>query len=215
MAVASTVTFSKFIEGKIRMWYKMYNLKRDGGMGKEDFDYMTDVFIREFKPTAAQEAELRHWLHNHWSIIISEGKDLTAAGKPGGITQDNCPDLLEVEKILKNEQRITEDQYVKAFGQLVEVNKDLFVKTFTKMVTMFFNMFDADSDGFITVDDMIKGFNCFGIKHDDATRAIFNDLDKNKTGKVSRDLYLSEWIEFMVGENKDAVLAKYLCQGQS
>ncbi|XP_033746414.1 uncharacterized protein LOC117331689 [Pecten maximus] len=215
MAAASTVTFSKFIEGKIRMWYKMYNLKHDGGMGKEDFAYMTDVFIKEFKPNAALEAELRHWLHNHWCIIISEGKDLATAGKPGGITVENCPALLEVETILKSDQRITEEHYVKAFGQLVEVNKDLFVKTFTKMVTVFFNLFDTDCDGFITVEDMIRGFRCFGIDQEEATRAIFNDLDKNKTGKVSRDVYLSEWIEFMVGENKDAVLARYLCQGQS
>ncbi|XP_021351007.1 uncharacterized protein LOC110448859 [Mizuhopecten yessoensis] len=215
MAAASTVTFSKFIEGKIRMWFKMYNLKHDGGMGMEDFDLLADVFVKEFKPTAALEADLKHWLQNCWSIIISEGKEVAKAGKPGGITADNCPALIEIETILNSHQRMTEDQYVKAFGQLVEVNKDLFVKNFTRMVTMFFTLFDTDSDGFMTVDDMIRGFRCFGIEQEEATRAIFGDLDKNKTGKLSRDVYIAEWVEFMVGEDKDAVLAKYLCQGQS
>lgn len=208
---ASGTEFTKFVEGKMRTWFKMNDLKHDGMVGKSDYKDNCDVFIKEFKLGEQKANELKNWLMNGWDILVKKGLELSDKGEDGGLTREKCPLLFDVNDKLNRGDRINEDEYVNAFGELVDVNKDLFEEVFSKFVGSFFDTFDTDHDGLLCPEDMIRGLRCFGITHEDAIRQIFDAMDKSRMGRIDKATYVGNWVEFMCGHDKEAPMAKFFC----
>lgn len=202
----------KFTDLKIRTWFKMNNIKRNGSMTKKDFTEIADIFKREYSLPDAQYSAINKWLCDGWDVLVKEGQQLANSGKAGGLTPDIAPLVFDVSETLNTGGAITEDQYAKAFEQLVEVNKTLFENVFANMVSTFFEIYDTDSDGFINANDMIRGLRCLGIQKDEAAKLMFANMDTEKKGKISKSVYVGEWVEFMTGNKKDAAIASVLCR---
>lgn len=201
-----------FIDMKIRTWFKMNNVKRNGIMTKRDFAELADMFKREYDLPDNQHSTVKKWFCEGWDILVKEGQQLAECGAKGGLTPAVAPLVFEINDALNGEKAITEEMYAKAYEELVEINKDLFERTFENMVSSFFDVFDSDNDGWISVDDMIRGFRCLGMQHDDATKAIFANIDQEKQGKIPKNVYVREWIEFMTGNRREGAIACVLCQ---
>lgn len=201
-----------FIDMKIRTWFRMNNIRKNGNMSKNDFMELADIFKREYNMPDSQHSTVKKWFCDGWDILVKEGQEIAKNGGQGGLTPDVAPLVFEINDTLNRGDSITEDMYAKAYEELVEINKDLFVRTFENMVGSFFDVFDSDNDGMISVDDMIRGFRCLGMQQDDATRIIFASMDREKQGKIQKTDYIREWIEFMTGNHRDAAIASVLCR---
>ncbi|CAG2228228.1 unnamed protein product [Mytilus edulis] len=206
------MTDKKFMDLKIRTWFKMNNIKGNGRMGKTDFEEIADIFKREYELKDPQYSLLKKWLCEGWDILVKEGQDLANSGKKGGLTPDNAASVFDVSETLNKGEAITEDQYANAFEQLVEVNQGLFQNNFEMMVGSFFDIYDTDHDGKITADDMIRGLRCLGIQQDEAVKIMFANMDTEKRGSITKSVYVSEWVEYMLGTRKDAAIASVLCR---
>ena len=198
-----------FIEGKVRLWYRLTNKNKTGFMSKMDFNEMADSFISEFGLAEKTGKEIRSWLVDGWDALIAFSKT-TVEGEEPLISQQTTPlTLMIAEKITKGD-KINEDLYIDAYSEVLGINKGLFPAVFSQMVSAFFNIFDTNKDGFITVDDMTRGLKCFGIDQSDPLKLVFAELDSTGSGKIDRDTYVSAWLEFMTGMNKAAPIAKHL-----
>ena len=198
-----------FIEGKVRLWYRLTNKNKSGFMTKSDFNDMAEAFISEFKLDEATGKEIRSWLVDGWESLITYAK-ASAKGKQPLVSEKTTPlTLLIAEKISKGDQ-IDEDLYINAFHEVLKMNEDVFKVVFSQMVSAFFNIYDTDKDGLITETDMIRGLKCFGIDQSEALKEVFAELDSTGSGKVDRDSYVGAWVEFMCGTKEDAPMAKHL-----
>ncbi|KAK3103002.1 hypothetical protein FSP39_015690 [Pinctada imbricata] len=207
-----TVVFTPFIDKKVRIWYKMNDVKKMGRMGRDDYNEMAEQFKRQLDLPEEKAKEIRHWLLNGWNILTEEGLALKMASQPGGLCAETTPALLEVNKKMNDGGKVSEDEYLLAYKQLIEVNKSLFQKTFEKMVGSFFDAFDVDADGYVDANDLIKGWKCFGIDFPDAVRMIFKEMDTNQKGKIDKTIYVAHWVEFMLGNDQNAPISKFLCK---
>ena len=202
---------SPFIEGKVRLWYRLTNRNKTGFMAKTDFNEMADTFISEYKLDDKTGKEIRSWLVDGWDALITQGNAKPPAG--GGkqmITKEIAPTTLTLaEKISKGES-INEDLYIDAYSEILFISKDLFIAVFSQMVSTFFSMYDTDKDGLISEEDMKRGLKCFGIDKPEALKKVFAELDTTGSGKVGPEVYVSAWVEFFTGVDETAPMAKHL-----
>lgn len=70
-----------FIEGKVRVWYRLTKKHKTGFMSKSDFNEMADCFISEFKLDEQSGNEIRSWLVDGWDALITLGKTKTGGKK--------------------------------------------------------------------------------------------------------------------------------------
>lgn len=203
---------SQLVESKVRKWFQLSNLKRNGYISKQDYSDMTDSFIKEFNLDEKKAQAIRNWLENGWEILIQKGEEITAKGGKGGISKETAPKLLEVGEKMGNSGNISENEYVAAFKELVGFNKKLFVETFQSMVGSFFDAFDVNNAGYITFENFQKGMKCFGMSNSEAVEAMFKAMDTKKGGQIDKETYIGHWVEFMTGDSIDGVVAQFLCR---
>ena len=198
-----------FVERKARAWYRLTNANKTGYMDRADFNKMADTFISEFELGEKQGAEIRAWLVDGWEALINQIKPDTP-GKPPLVSQESMPFTFLVAEKIANGDKINEELYLNAYQEVLNINKNLFPTVLTQMVSSFFDVFDTDSDGYITAENMIRGLKCFGIDKPDALTKVFAGLDTAGKGKIDKDTYAAAWVEFMTGSDEDAPMAKYL-----
>lgn len=207
-----TLVMTQLIESKVRKWFQLNNLKRNGSISKQDFTEMSDSFVKEFTLPEKKANAIRMWMENGWEILIKKGEEISASGGVGGISQETTPTLLEVGRKMRENGSMTEQEYVTAYKELVGVNKNLFVQTFEAMVGSFFDAFDVNDSGYLTTENFQRGMKCFGMTHTEAMEMMFEAMDTKKEGKIEKERYISHWVEFMTGDNKDGVIAQFLCR---
>ena len=200
-----------FIEGKVRLWYRLTNKNKTGFMSKNDFNEMADTFISEFKLDDKIGKEIRSWLVDGWDALITQGNAKPQAGaREPLITKEAAPLTLKLAANISKGDKINEDLYVDAYSEILNISKDLFINVFAQMVSTFFSIYDTDRDGLISEEDMKRGLKCFGIDKSDALKKVFAELDTTGSGKVGRELYVSAWVEFFTGIDETAPMAKHL-----
>ena len=200
-----------FIEGKVRLWYRLTNRNKTGFMGKADFNDMADTFISEYKLDDKTGTEIRSWLVDGWDSLIAQGNEKSPAG--GGkpmLTKEVAPITLALAEKISKGEKINEDLYIDAYSEILFISKDLFIAVFSQMVSTFFSMYDTDKDGLISEEDMKRGLKCFGIDQPDALKKVFAELDTTGSGKVGQEVYVSAWVEYFTGVDETAPIAKYL-----
>ncbi|XP_062611568.1 uncharacterized protein LOC134273385 [Saccostrea cucullata] len=207
-----TMVVSQFVESKVRKWFQLNNLKRDGFISKQDYSDMAETFTKEFDLDEKKAQAIRNWLENGWEILIKKGEEITAQGGVGGVSPESAPKLLEVGKKMRENGQISENEYIGAFKELVGFNKNLFVETFAGMVGSFFDAFDVNNTGYLTSQNFQKGMKCFGMTNTEAVDTMFKAMDTKKEGKIDKETYVGHWIEFMTGDNKEGVIAQFLCR---
>lgn len=207
-----TMEVTQLVESKVRKWFQLNNLKRNGYISKQDFTDMSEAFKKEFNLSEKKFQAINTWLENGWDILIKKGEEMKAKGANGGISIDTTPILIEVGRKWRENGSISEDEYLTAFKEIVSINKNLFVETFEAMVGSFFDAFDVSDSGYITTETFQRGMKCFGMTNTEAVDMMFHAMDTKKEGKIDKERYVGHWVEFMTGDNKDGVIAQFLCR---
>lgn len=203
----STTKLPRITEIKVRTWYRLHNKKRNGFMSRLDFVEMAQSFVNEYDLDESKAEEVRSWLVDGWSSMLEYLKDAESEGNTI-VPMENIPTVLKVVEILSSEGTIDEDMYTKAFAEALQIQSSPFPDRFRQMVSLFFNIFDVDSDGLITDDELVRGLRCFGITNIKAVKALFSDLDTENTGTIDKQKYVDAWVEFMTGMDQEAAMAK-------
>lgn len=177
-------------------------------MTRADFSDMAECFMKEFKLNTESAKQMRSWLVDGWSALLKYMKTSEDDPVPA-ISKDKIPTVLMVAEKLSKDGTITEDMYLKAYGECMQIETSPFQACFSEMVSFFFNIFDTDKDGYLTEKDLLRGWKCFGIDNSKVVKAVFADLDTTGSGKIDRDTYIGAWLEFMTGVNRDAPIAKH------
>ena len=188
----------------------MHNQKRNGVITKDDYRLMADTFIREFRLKDEEADEIQKWLVDGWAALVEyvETSDRCAPqGTPAA--RDVIPTAVEVAVSMAANKEVTEDMYVRAFGEILQLQPCPFPIYFAQMVEAFFDVFDGDNDGYLTKAEMVKGLACFGFTVAARVSAVFEDLDTCGRGRVDRKTYVNAWLEFMQGTDRAAAMAKH------
>lgn len=94
--VKSDTTIDPFLEGKIRVWYRANNKKRNGNMTKTDYREMTECFIRAFELGPEDSRTVKSWLVDGWAAMI-EYLDTLAHGQDDARKSDKrSPQMVRI-----------------------------------------------------------------------------------------------------------------------
>ncbi|XP_052780536.1 uncharacterized protein LOC128217429 [Mya arenaria] len=201
---------SQFVESKIRIWYRMHNKKGTGLMSKSEYKEMADTFIREFRLESEEADEIQKWLVDGWAALVEYvGNMDKKAGSSGPLARDQILTAVQVATAVATDMNVTEDMYIRAYGEILRLKPCPFPIYFSLMVETFFDIFDGDKDGFITVDEMVKGLACFGFTDTDRVKAVFKDLTMDSSDSLDRKTYVDAWLEFVQGNDREAAMAKH------
>ncbi|GAB1609725.1 sarcoplasmic calcium-binding protein-like, partial [Argonauta hians] len=189
--------FTDFVKEKIRVWFKMLDTTKDGFMAKEDFELIANRFAQQYNLEDEKAQEIYGWLVNGFKKV-----DDDHAG-------DVMPMVAQMADAMKSGAKISEDEYVGAIGQLMTADPHVARESLKTAVTLFFQIFDFDQDGFISCDEMQKGLMCFGYDNVETVKQVFETMGKDQDGKMSQDEYVNTWLDFIFGENKDNPFVKH------
>ncbi|CAI9730172.1 sarcoplasmic calcium-binding protein-like [Octopus vulgaris] len=191
------IHFSDFVKEKIRVWFKMMDTTKDGFMAKEDFELIANRFAVQYNLDEDRAKEIYGWLVDGFKKVDNEHSG------------DVMPLVTQMAEAIKNGAKISEDEYIGAIGQLMTVDPLMARNSLKSAVTLFFQIFDFDKDGFITCDELEKGLACFGYDNKEVIDKVFECMVKDHVGKMSQDEYVNAWLDFIFGEDKDNPFVKY------
>ncbi|XP_076448670.1 sarcoplasmic calcium-binding protein-like [Babylonia areolata] len=193
------IKFTPFTEAKIRVWFKMIDVGKDGHMCKNDFMAIADRFVKEYSLSEEKAGEIRDWLVDGWNIVL----DMDQQEESVEEMMSKMPLVVAMGSSMRAGSKISEDDFTAAYGQLIAVYPRLARESLEKMVTTFFEVFDNNSDNYISEDEMTSAMRCFGYDHPELVKAAFTCLDNDQDGKLSRQEYVGGWVNFMLGQDRD------------
>lgn len=197
LSPAPDMDFTDFVKEKIRIWFKMMDTTKDGCMSKEDFELIAQRFAAQYNLDDDRAKEIYDWLVHGFQKTDNEHSG------------DEMPVVKQLSEAIKNGEKISEEQYIEGLGQLMTIDPDLAKVSLQKMVTLFFKIFDYDEDGFITYDELEKGLYCFGYDNKEAVQNVFRIMETNHEGKVSENEYVTAWLDFIFGNDKNNPMVKF------
>ncbi|KAK7101681.1 sarcoplasmic calcium-binding protein-like [Littorina saxatilis] len=198
------IKFTPFTDGKIRVWFRMIDVGKDGYMCKDDFLSIADRFVKEYSLSGGKATEVRDWLVDGWNIVLDMDKHKESVEE----MMKKMPLVVAMGNKVRSGARISEDEFTQAYGQLIEVYPQLAKESLEKMVGAFFEVFDEDSDCYITDAEMTSAMHCFGYDQPDLVKAAFASMDLDKDGKLSREEYVGGWVSFMLDQDKSNPFVK-------
>ncbi|KAK6177179.1 hypothetical protein SNE40_015335 [Patella caerulea] len=195
----ATIRFTEFVEKKVRCWFRMMDINKNGSLGLDDFVLVADRFGQEYNLTTGERKNIQNWLQNGVMMILERGMS----------TKTDLPLFEEIQKDIEKGKKVSEDRFVKAYAEFVTLNPASAKESMTEMVGVFFDIFDNDKNGFVSISEMAVGLKCFGMDPEFAKSigAMFKETE-NPDGKISRQSYIDLWVDFLVSENKDNPLLK-------
>ncbi|KAL8596858.1 hypothetical protein ACOMHN_060666 [Nucella lapillus] len=198
------IKFTPFTEGKIRIWFKMIDVGKDGHMCKDDFMAIADRFVKEYSLTGEKASKIRDWLVDGWNIVLNMDKQQETVEEMIA----KMPLVVAMSNTIRAGSKVSEDDFTAAYGQLIAVYPHLAKESLEKMVTAFFEVFDNNSDNYISEQEMTSAMRCFGYDHPELVKTAFTCMDHDKDGKLSRQEYVGGWVDFMLGQDKDNAFVK-------
>lgn len=202
------IKFTPFVAGKIQTWFRLINVKKNGFMGKEDYEEIAERFVKQHKLDEVRRKTISDWLINGWSMVFNEHAESTAQESKKEASK-HLPLIRSMSDAMEKGEKTSEETYVEAFGELIENNSRLALESLERMVDVFFDVFDANQTGYISRDQMVVGLKCFGITDEECVKKIFDSMDTNKDGKLSRDEYVYGWVNFILGNDRSNPLTTY------
>ncbi|KAL8566377.1 hypothetical protein ACOMHN_049335 [Nucella lapillus] len=198
------IQITPFTDGKLRVWFHMIDVNRDGYMCKNDFLTIADRFVKEYSLKDDKVTEIRDWLVDGWAIDL----DMSEHKESVEEMMSKMPLVMAMGDNLRAGNKISEDEFAAAYGQLLAAYPVVAKNSLEKMVGAFFEVFDHDSDNYITKTEMTAAMRCFGYDQPELVQAAFTFLDLDKDGRLSREEYIGGWVLFMLGQDKDNPFVK-------
>ena len=190
------MNFTDFVQGKIRIWFKMMDTTKDGFMSKDDFELIANRFASQYNLDENRAKEIYEWL-----VYGFKKTDEEHSG-------EEMPVVKQLSEAIQNGEKISEDQYIQGLGQLMTIDPELARISLEKMVSLFFKIFDFNEDGFISCDELEKGLFCFGYDNKDAVQSVFKIMESGHEGKISEKEYVTAWLDFIFGNDKNNPMVK-------
>ena len=207
-----TMEVTQRIESKIRKWFQLIDLKKNGYITKQDFLEMSEAFKKEFNLSEKKSQSIKMWFGDQYEVLVKRGKEVTAQGANGGISKDTTPTLMEVERKMRENGRVSEDETVTALKEVLSINKNLYLENFKPLVGSFFDAFDVSDSGYITTETFQRGMKCFGMTNMEAADMMFHAMDTEKEGKFDKERYVGHWVDYLTEDSVDGVIAQFLCR---
>lgn len=165
----------KFIEAKLKTYFKRIDFDKDGAITRNDFEGMADRFVTREKLDAAKGADLKHKLVQVWEHYLK------------GVVTDGT--------------KLTEPVFVETVKK--QLHSPKLKEALAGPLPLFFSAVDANGDGLIQEDEFKLFFDILGLEPKLA-EASFKAIDTNKDGSISLDEFVTAGTDFFTSEDESS-----------
>jgi len=163
----------KFIERKLKTYFKRIDFDKDGAITRNDFEGMADRFVASEKLDAARGADLKSKLVQVWEHYLK------------GVVSDGT--------------KLTEPVFVETVKK--QLHSPKLKEALAGPLPIFFSAVDANADGKIQKDEFALFFQILGI--DPAlAKDSFHAIDTNHDGDISLDEFVTAGTDFFTSEDE-------------
>lgn len=93
-------------------------------------------FLKEYELTGEKSIEIQDWLVNGWAIVMDMNKEQERIEE----MKQKMPLVVNMVDMIKAGNKITEDDFTSAYGQLITAHPELAKESLEKMVGTFFEV---------------------------------------------------------------------------
>lgn len=164
---------SSFLLKKWRNSFKFLDLTKDGLLTGEDYRAIADFISTK---TGASEEEFAK-MREEW---------------------------LKWHRLLQPEPSVTPDleHYIQGCVDLYKDSAN-YRNMLTAWAGTLFDMMDLDGNGTISSEELKTFYEAVGIRDEMTISRIFQDIDKNKDNKIQREEFVSDMIDYFMGDDPD------------
>ncbi|MEU6672700.1 EF-hand domain-containing protein [Streptomyces sp. NPDC046853] len=165
---------------KYERWFRAADVDGDGAITRQDVVMMSDRYLRARSISqGAPEVGLMHdTMHQFWESVIA----------PADADKDD---------------RVTLAEAIQAFD-VTFADRARYMEELAPVADRFFDLADADGDGAISLAEFTHIFGSTGRAPDEECAEVFNALDLDASGALTRAEYHKAASEFFYGDDPDS-----------
>ncbi|MEV0391354.1 EF-hand domain-containing protein [Nonomuraea sp. NPDC050643] len=165
---------------KYERWFHAADLDGDGAITRQDVVLMGERYLqaRSIPPDSLQAREMHETLHRFWESVLA----------PADAVKDD---------------KVTSAEVVQTFTTTF-ADRTRYPEELAPVADRFFDLADGDGDGAISLTEFIHIFGSTGRAGDDEVAEVFNALDLDTSGALSRAEYHKASSEFFYGDDPES-----------
>ncbi|MFI0237995.1 EF-hand domain-containing protein [Streptomyces sp. NPDC016845] len=165
---------------KYERWFHAADVDGDGAITRQDVVLMSERYVqaRGMLPDSPQARQMYETMHRFWESVIA----------PFDTDKDD---------------RVTSAEMTQAFAASFR-DRARYPEELAPVADHFFDLADSDGDGAITRTEFTHIFGSTGRADDGECAEVFNALDLDTSGALSRAEYHKAASEFFYGDDPDA-----------
>ncbi|MEV7196249.1 EF-hand domain-containing protein [Streptomyces sp. NPDC093510] len=165
---------------KYERWFRAADVDGDGAITRQDVVEMSGRYVqaRGLLPDSPQARQMYETMHSFWESVIA----------PADADKDD---------------RVTSAEVTQAFAATF-TDRTHYPEELAPVADRFFDLADSDGDGAISRTEFTHIFGSTGRAADDECAAVFNALDLDASGALSRSEYHKAVSEFFYGDDLDS-----------
>ncbi|MEU3460457.1 EF-hand domain-containing protein [Streptomyces sp. NPDC006733] len=162
---------------KYERWFRAADIDGDGVITRQDVVMMGDRYIqaRNMLPDSPQVQRMRDTMHRFWEFVIGRA---------------------DADK----DDRVTLTELTEAFATTFD-DRAHYPEDLAPVADLFFDLADGDGDGAVNRTEFTHIFGSTGRAPDRECAAVFDALDLDASGKLSRAEYHRAASEFFYGDD--------------
>ncbi|MGW6054311.1 EF-hand domain-containing protein [Streptomyces sp. NPDC055189] len=162
---------------KYERWFHAADVDGDSAITRQDVVTMSERYVqaRGLLPDSPQARQMYETMHGFWESVIA----------PADADKDD---------------RVTAGELTQAFAATF-TNRAHYAEELGPVADRFFDLADADGDDAISLTEFTHIFGSTGRAADDECAEVFNALDLDTSGTLSRIEYHKAVCEFFYGDN--------------
>ncbi|MEV0621775.1 EF-hand domain-containing protein [Nonomuraea sp. NPDC050404] len=162
---------------KYERWFHAADVNGDGAITRQDVVTMSERYIqaRGIPPDSPQARQMHETMHRFWEFVIA----------PADADKDDM---------------VTTAELTQAFAATF-ADRARYPEELAPVADLFFDLADGDADGAISLTEFTHIFGSTGRASDDECAEVFNTLDLDASGALSRAEYHKAASEFFYGDD--------------
>ncbi|GGV27713.1 calcium-binding protein [Streptomyces longisporoflavus] len=171
---------SELRKRKYERWFRAADVDGDGAITRQDVLVMGERYVRArgIPPGSPEARQMDETLHQFWDAVIAP---------------------MDADK----NDRVSSEELTQAFAGTF-ADRARYPEELAPVADRFFDQADGDGDGAISLAEFTHIFGSTGRAPDDECAAVFNALDLDASGALSRAEYHKAASEFFYGDDPDS-----------